>query len=254
MRVSPEAAERSTYGIREARIDLAAAHRLADRDGLSEGTWNHLSLSVPGDPGRMLVSPADVHFSLVRACDLSLLGPDVSEVEAIGGRDWTAYCLHYPIHQLHPEADCVLHVHPPYATAISMMKDGRLEMASQNAMLLWNRIAYTEEYDGAEPLGLAAGEQLAETLGDKHILFMRNHGVLVVGRTVASAYWDLYLLERACLLQFIASSSGGQLAIASDEVCALAAPAGIDETMTRNHFEAMKRVLDREQSDYAQLS
>jgi ribulose-5-phosphate 4-epimerase/fuculose-1-phosphate aldolase len=250
--VEREAIKAGEYGAREARIDLAAAHRLADRDGLGEGTWNHLSLVVPEDPTYMLVSPANVHWSLVTASNLTVLGPDAAPIEAEAGPDWTTYCLHYPIHKARPDATCVLHLHPLYTTALSMLKNGRLEMAHQNAMMFWGRLAYNETYDGEQPLSLAVGQEMAEVLGDKSVLFLKNHGVLIVGPTVGAAYRDAYLLERACQMQFIALSSGSDLEIVSPRVCKLLAPHGVKEDRIDGYFEGMKRVLDKECPDYAQ--
>src|SRR5687767_13096620 len=126
-----------------ARIDLAAAHRLAVRDGLAEGTWNHLTLTHPEDDERMLMTPPDTHWSQVTASSLLDVGPD-SEPR---GSAWIAYRIHYPIHAAHPDARCVFHVHSPGVVAISMLEDCRLRMVEQSALHFYGRCAVTAEFD-----------------------------------------------------------------------------------------------------------
>jgi ribulose-5-phosphate 4-epimerase/fuculose-1-phosphate aldolase len=236
--------------VAEARIDLAAAHRLAVLDGFHEGSWNHLSLVHPADSTRVLMSPARTHWSMVRASNLENVGDEGMEREGIGGAAWTAFRIHYPFHLLRPDAACVLHTHAPYATAMSMLEDCQLLMAEQNALGFFNRVSYTDEYDGAGALDITHGERLAAALGpDSIVLVLRNHGVIVVGPTVGTAYTNLYLFERSCQAQILALSTGRLLRQVPDEHAARIA--AVDSTSEfEAHFAAMKRVLDRDQSDY----
>src|SRR5579871_4531717 len=189
---------RASYSVARARVDLAAAHRLAVRDDLHEGTWNHLSLSVPGDPERILITPGVVHWSQVTASSLAVLGPheDGAALERDNEHLWVGYRIHYPLHRARPDAACVLHAHPPYATALTMVEGGVLEWAEQNSLEFHGRVAFNARYDSGVPLDIGQGEEMAAALGDEAIvLFLRNHGVVVVGPTVAIAYTNLYLLE-----------------------------------------------------------
>lgn len=232
-----------------ARTDLAAAHRLAVRDDLHEGTWNHLSVTVPGDPSRILITPGLQHWSQVRAGDLVELGPDedVERMERENDHLFVGYRIHYPLHVRRPDAVCVLHAHPAYATALTMVEGARLEPAEQNALEFHGRAAYNDEYDAGVPVGLDQGEALADALGDEAIvLFMRSHGVIVVGPSVGVAYTNLYLLERACRVQWLARGYGGRLALIPEQ---RRAPTG--DGFKDQHFAAMRRVLDREEPDYA---
>ncbi len=99
-----------TNSRRDARIDLAAAHRLAVFDGLNEGTWNHFSLILPDDPRLMLVSPAACHWKQVTASSLILIDfQDGTKIEGTGECDPAAFCIHYPTpHACCPQAACVL--------------------------------------------------------------------------------------------------------------------------------------------------
>jgi ribulose-5-phosphate 4-epimerase/fuculose-1-phosphate aldolase len=235
--------------VRAARIDLAAAHRLAVFDNLNEGSWNHFSVAVPGAPGRMLVTPAGRHWRQVTASNLVLVDRDGTTLSNGCNYDSAAYNIHHPIHEARKDAFCVLHAHPPYATALSMVGGGRLEMADQNALALYGRVAYDDVYDGFIFDG-AQSRRLVDMIGDARVLFMRNHGVLVVGPTVAEAYTDLYQLERACQFQHIATTFGGKLREV-DESTGHATVIAADESGYKlQHFAAMKLLLDAEQPDY----
>ena len=242
---------RTEYGIREARVDLAAAHRLAVMDNLHEGSWNHFSVTVPGMPEEILLTPGDRHWSQVTASSLVIANAEAKKIEAQGGFLWVGYRIHYPIHVARPDAVCVLHTHSPYATALSMLEGGRLLMAEQNALNFYNKVAYNDVYEGqvgGGHTGLSLGEQLAEALGDKTVLFLKNHGVLVVGPSVAAAYFDLYLLERACQFQVLAMSTGRKLQLVPDEI--LKGLHDDEQQYKIEYFAAMKGVLDRNQRDY----
>ena len=236
----------------EARLDLAAAHRLAVMDDFHEGTWNHFSLMVPGSLGEMLLTPSHTHFSQVTASSLLQVDANADSARETDEATWVAYRIHYPIHAARPDAACVLHAHPPYATAISAIEGGRVEMVEQSGLHLYGRIAYTDEWDGAWPDDLDQGRQMAAALGERNtILFLKHHGVVVVGPSVGAAYTDLYFLERTCRVQMIAAASGRKLAVVPGELAAPYADSGVeDDTFKRQHFAAMRRLLDERQPDY----
>jgi ribulose-5-phosphate 4-epimerase/fuculose-1-phosphate aldolase len=239
-----------------ARVDLAAAHRLAVIDGLNEGTWNHFSVRVPDTAEHMLVTPAACHWKQVTASSLVVVDATGEKIAGSSDYDRSAYFIHYPMHVAHEQAACVLHVHPPYATALSMVKGGRLHMTDQNALGLYDRIAYYDSWDGFV-FELDHGRRLADALGDKRVLFLANHGVVVVGPSVADAYNDLYHLERACMFQCLALSTGGELRPIPPQF-ARTVPAFLEgggfngvSNYKAAYFSAMRRLLDSEQPDYA---
>jgi ribulose-5-phosphate 4-epimerase/fuculose-1-phosphate aldolase len=240
---------------RRARIDLAACHRLAARFGFNEGIDNHLTMFVPGHTDRFYLAPFGLLWSEIRASDLLEVDFNGQLVAGRGLVEDTALYIHLSTHRLLPEAHCVLHTHMPYATALGMLEDPRLEMAGQSAIGFHDEIAYVD-YNGLA-LDYAEGERLARALGGKPIGMLRNHGVLVTALSAAAAFERLYFLERACQAQILALSTGRQLRVLPDAVVRETAAQFRDCTQvggqgrTELHFEALKRLLDRTEPDYA---
>ena len=243
----------------QARIDLAAAYRVTARLNLHEGIDNHFTLMVPGSQDRFLTHIYGHHFSEIRASDLVEIDGGAMERND-GNAYWaerTAFFIHWSIHQARPDARCIIHLHMPYATALCLLPRGKLEMSFQNAMRFHDKIAYVEDYDGiqvAEEQGAILAAAVAGT--DKRVIFHRHHGVLILGETVADTFDDTYYLERACYIQHLAKTYGGALDIVSDEVAARVGKQFDDQYADREgyaqkHFDAWKRILDREGQDYA---
>mgnify|MGYP006317909895 CR=1 FL=1 len=166
----------------------------------------------------------------------------------------SAQCIHAPIHRI-TGARVVLHTHQTWAVALNMLKDNRLLPASQTAAYFHGHVAYDDHYCGTADT-LEEGERLGTLIGDRHVVFMKNHGVLVVGDTVAQAYRRLYKLERVCRAQVLALSTGRPLEVLSDQIVArVQAPPPDDrhsrEERERLFFEAMMRVHDRVNPGYA---
>jgi ribulose-5-phosphate 4-epimerase/fuculose-1-phosphate aldolase len=239
-----------------ARVDLAACYRLAARFGLNEGIDNHLTLLLPGHSDRFLLVPFGLHWSEVRASDFLVVDFNGQVVSGRGLVEDTALYIHMPVHHLAPQARCVLHTHMPYATALGMLENPRLEMALQSALGFYEDIAYDTQYNGLA-FDKAEGERMARVLGDKSVLMLCNHGVLVVGPTIPKAFERLYFLERAAQAQVLALSTGRALHVIPEAViqATLAQYSGGSTVGGHDraelHFDALKRLLDRSEPDYA---
>jgi ribulose-5-phosphate 4-epimerase/fuculose-1-phosphate aldolase len=235
----------------QSRVDLAAAFRLAARFGWHESIANHFSLAVGDDGGRFLLNPWGLHFSEIRASDLLVVDAKGKVVEGEGEVDQTAACIHGPIHARLPHARCVLHTHMPYATALSSLEGMRLEPIHQNATRFYDLVAYDDEFGGLA-LEVEEGERICAALGNKSALFMANHGVTVVGGSVAEAFDDLYYLEMACRNQVLALSTGRKLKSMPEAVARRTAEQWRETWEPAAHFAALKRILDKEEPDYAE--
>jgi ribulose-5-phosphate 4-epimerase/fuculose-1-phosphate aldolase len=239
---------------RRARIDLAAAHRLACIQGYNEGIFNHFTLMVPGKTDRFLVIPFGLHWSEITASVFLEVDFEGRVLSGQGEIERSAYCIHAPIHRLVPDATCVLHTHMPFASALTRLQNGRLQPTGQTEAALAGMSAYDDDYTGLA-LDPSEGERLAKVLGSKQILFMANHGVIVIGKTIAEAYDRLYYLERACQVQVYAMSTGQPLKMVSPHVIArtqrqFADVAAVGKPPYEQHFDALKRTLDRAGADY----
>jgi ribulose-5-phosphate 4-epimerase/fuculose-1-phosphate aldolase len=235
----------------EARIELATALRWAARLGLSEGICNHFSLAVPGREDHFLINPQGLHWSEVTPGDLVVVDAHGRKITGAHSVEPTAFFIHGAIHRGGRNPKCVMHTHMPYATALTVAQGGRVEWVSQNALKFYGRIAYDERYSGLA-LDEQEGERMCAELGDADILFLSNHGVIVCGATVAATFDDLYYLERACMLQVLAAGTGKPLRTVPEDVAQLTArQMGRESQQAYLHLQALKRILDREDPDWA---
>jgi ribulose-5-phosphate 4-epimerase/fuculose-1-phosphate aldolase len=140
----------------------------------------------------------------------------------------------------------------PYATALTLLEDGRLEMVEQNALRFHDDIAYDDTYNGLV-VDRREGDRLAAALGPRRVMFLANHGIIVVGPSVAEAFDLMYYLERACRLQVLARSMGGRRRTVRPEVVREASRMIHADApqYAGAHFSALKRILDREEPDYS---
>jgi ribulose-5-phosphate 4-epimerase/fuculose-1-phosphate aldolase len=241
-----------TLNERHLRIDLAAACRLASRLDWQEGVANHFSVATSADGRYFLMNPLWRHFSRIRASDFLLLDAQADLAAASAPIDATAWAIHGTMHAHLDRARCILHVHPPYATAWSCLADPQIKPIDQTCARFYKRVAIDTHYGGMAD-NVAEGLRLTRALADQRVLMMGNHGVLVVGDTVAQAFDALYHLERACRTLLLAHSTGQPLHILSDEIAEKTALAWEDGgAQAAAHLEQMKTVLDAEDPSYGQ--
>ncbi|MFT3803887.1 MAG: aldolase [Burkholderiaceae bacterium] len=233
--------------VRRLREDLALALRAAAHHQLEEGVCNHFSVMLPGTQDRYLINPRGLHWSEVGPDDIVLI--DVRG-NVLAGRhrvEPTALFIHGAVHRLTRRA-VVLHTHMPYATALTLTDQRAPDPTlSQNAMRFIDRIAVDDRYNGLA-LDDAEGERIARTMTDgnanKDVVFLANHGVIVTGHTIAHAYDDLYYLERACMHQVLAQSTGRPLRPVDRQLAArVAAQVQGEREQSDLFFESLRRLL-----------
>lgn len=235
------------------RVELAAAFRWAARLGLHEAVANHFSLSVSEDGTRFLMNPNQVHFALIRASDLLLLDAnDPETLDRPGAPDPTAWGLHGAIHRRCPHHRCAMHVHSIFATVLASLADSRLPPIDQNTAMFFNRHVVDENFGG-----LAfedEGERCAALLADpaKKVLIMGNHGVMVLGESVADTFNRLYYFERAAETYIRALQTGRPLRVLPEEIAEKTAREIEDYPgQAERHLAAIQELLAREGSDHA---
>ena len=236
------------------RVDLAAAFRWTVRLNMHEAVANHFSLAINDDGTKFLMNPNQMHFSRIKASDLLVV--DANDPDALEGPDApdpTAWGLHSGLHRHCPHARCAMHVHSPYATALASLADSRLPPVDQNAAMFFNRVVVDENYGG-----LAfeeEGERCAQLFDDpkKKVMVMGNHGVMVIGDTVAETFNRMFYFERACQTYLIALQTGKPLRVLPDEIAEKTAQE-IEQYPEQDirHLAELKAILDEEGSTYAQ--
>jgi ribulose-5-phosphate 4-epimerase/fuculose-1-phosphate aldolase len=227
------------------RRELAAAFRLAEKFGYSEGICNHFSVVVPGKDERYLINPYGLHWSEMGPENLLMIDGDGQVIEGDGEVEATARHIHVQGHRANPRHQCILHVHMPWATSLTMVKGGRLEMAHQTAARYYDRIAYHSF--GGIALDETEGQRIAEAQKSNpnaDVFFLAHHGISIGGPSIAFAFDDLYYLERACKQQVLAMSTGLPLEIMADEQVADTARQYMQliDFQAQKHFAALMRI------------
>jgi ribulose-5-phosphate 4-epimerase/fuculose-1-phosphate aldolase len=227
---------------------LAASFRWAARLGFHEGVANHFSVAV--SDGEFLINPSSRHFSRIKASDLILVAANEASEGERADVERTALALHGAVHRRVPHARCVLHVHSKFATVLACLKDSTIHPIDQNTMRFYERVATDDGFNG---MGLGEeAERIAGRFGDKSVLIMGNHGVMVVGPTVGRAFDELYYLERACETLVTAYATGRELRIVSEAVAQKTAEQWTHYAdFSENHFQELVAILDEEEPEYA---
>jgi len=196
-----------------ARVDLAACYRLVDLYGMADMMANHISARVPGERGAFLINPYGMMYEEITASSLIKVdhSGEILWKPDFGGLDYgvnrAGYVIHSAVHAARTEIDCVIHTHSWASMAVSALECGVLPM-TQTAMRFM-KIGY-HDYTGVV-LDTAEQASLIEDLGESEALILRNHGALVVGRTVGEAFNWAHRLELACRTQLAAMACNSPL-------------------------------------------
>lgn len=238
--------------ITEARSDLAAAFRWTARLGMHESVANHFSLAVDDAGRRFLINPNGRHFSRIRASTLlEIDADDPATMARPDAPDPTAWGLHGAIHRACPHARCVMHVHSIHATVLASLADSRLPAIDQNSAMFFDRHVVDDVYGGMA--FEEEGARCAALLADPKVttLVMGNHGVLVIGRTVAETFNRLYYFERAAETYVRALQTGRPLRVLPDAVAEKTAREWeAYPSFAENHLREIKEILRDEGADF----
>jgi len=239
-----------TDPIRQARIDLAAAYRIAAHLSFDDTIWNHFSMRVPGRSGLFLIKPHGMLFDEVTASNLLVVDREGNVVEGRGKAERSAICIHSRIHERISRATCVLHTHMRYAKWLSTVKAGRLQAIHQNGLRFFGRISYDERFSGMAT-NLEEGVRIADVLGDNDLAILANHGAMSIGASVAEAFYNLYYLEVSCEEQYMLACSGMKSRLIEDDVArAVLKDYENEADAPFEYLAAMKRRLERTEPDY----
>jgi ribulose-5-phosphate 4-epimerase/fuculose-1-phosphate aldolase len=239
----------------QTRVDLAACYRLVDLFGWSDLINTRITARVPGRHDHFLINRFGMLYDEITASSLLKIDAAGNKVEPSGDEiNSGGFALPSTIHMARPDINCVIHTHTIAGCAVSMQKDGLLPL-NQHALQVIGDIAY-HDYEGA---GRSTDERqrfLAD-FGDKHIMVLRNHGLFIIGRTIAEAFIATYRMERACAMQLAFQQSGAPFYPLSEAVVGAGyarSNAGAARGHDPNKFDwpALLRKLDRIDPSYKQ--
>ncbi len=204
----------------QARVDLAACYRLVAIYGMSDMMANHISARVPDEDGAFLINAYGMMYEEITASSLIkidhaghvLAKPDFGELNY--GINKAGYVIHSAVHEARPEVACVIHTHSWASMAVSALECGLLPI-TQTAMRFL-KIGY-HDYFGVV-LNLDEQESLVRDLGAGEALILRNHGALVVGRSIGEAFNWMHRLELACRSQLAAMACNSSFVPVSQPV------------------------------------
>ena len=237
-----------------ARLDLAACYRLHAHYGWTDLVYTHISARVPGSEPHFLINPFGLMFDEVTASNLVKIDLDGNVIDAESAEIHRAgFVIHSAVHAARPDAHCVIHAHTRAGMSVSAMKCGLLPL-TQHAMFFYGRVAYHDSEGLAT--NLSERERLAADLGNHQVMILRNHGTLVVGRTVAQAFSMMWHLESAMRAQIDVLASGQEYTLPTPELARRISdngfnvpgevrPNGSINPMGFKEWPALLRMLDR---------
>lgn len=195
------------------RCDLAACYRLVALYGWSDLVFTHISAKLPpsvsGDAHHFLINPYGLMFDEITASSLVKVDQACNKVIA---SDFpvnpAGFVIHSAVHDARPDAFCVMHTHTRAGVAVSAQAAGVLPISQQSTFVLGS-LAY-HAYEG---VAFKDDEKprLQADLGLANFLVLRNHGLLVVGKTIADAFLSMYTFENTCRIQIDAQAGGAEL-------------------------------------------
>jgi ribulose-5-phosphate 4-epimerase/fuculose-1-phosphate aldolase len=237
---------------RDARVQLAACYRIFDMLGWTQMIFNHITLRVPGTRRHFLINPYGLWYREVTASNLVTIDLDGNIVSP---SEWpvnrAGFVIHSAIHATREDAHCIMHTHTTAGSAIACQRDG-LQPDNFHSAMIHGQVAY-HDFEGVTVRD-DEKPRLVRSLGDKSYLILRNHGLLVCGRTVPEAFLRMWTLERACEIQQAAQSSGRPLIALSADVlqCSANTPSQLEpgEPTDRKLFAALVRRIDAIDQSY----
>ena len=199
----------------QARVDLAAAYRLADLYNWADSIYNHISIRVPSEPDFFLIKAHELLYEEVTASNLVKVDSRNDDVDESLHVNRPGFTLHGGLMRARPDINAAYHTHIPETIIVANQPDGVLPL-SQSGMQFWNNVGY-HDYQGITE-NLDEREAIAAAFGDNHTLLMRNHGAVTVGKSMRDAFMRMRELEVACKMQLRQQAAGDTFTMPSKEV------------------------------------
>lgn len=230
------------------RVKLAQCYHLVDFFGWTETIFNHISARLPGPAHHYLVNPFGLNYTEVTPANLLKVDLDGNKLEdSPYDANPAGFALHCAVHGARDDIHCLIHTHTTPISAIAQKKEGFNPHNFYGAQL-YGRVGY-HTFEGITLFAEERARMLA-SLGDKHILVLRNHGVAVGESTIEKAFFLLWTVQRAAEIQCAAAAMGGEDTLLPDaigEKCAdLTAMLIRESGFASKFFDAMVRKMHAE--------
>ncbi len=199
----------------QARLDLAACYRIFDALGWSESIYNHISLKVPGEDNAFLINPYGLLYEEVSASNLVKIDIDGNVLSGDYPVNKAGFTQHAYFHRHLDWAHAICHTHTTATMAVCSVEGG-LQPTNFYACNFIGQIGY-HDFEGVT-VRAEEGERLLANLGNKRVLMLRNHGPVVMGRTLPEMFVSAWALQRACEIQLATHAMGTPLMISDDVV------------------------------------
>jgi len=190
--------------VRRGLWDLSRAHRILDLEGHNDMSLGHCSMRDPWDRGVWL-KRANIGLEEVFESDFILIDFEGNVLAGDGNRhlEWP---LHTEILRARPDIHFVCHTHPLEATLFSCTREELKPYTNEGCWFSMPPAHYLTTSDLIDTPEL--GRDLAASLGRGEAVFLRNHGMACVGRTVKEMTLCAVFLEKACRAQLRLAQSG----------------------------------------------
>jgi len=198
------------------RCELADFYHLVDFLGWSEMIFNHISVRLPGTAHHYLVNPFGINYGEITPDNLLKVGIDGSLAEPSEyPANPAGFALHGAIHETRADIACVAHTHTTAISAVAM-KRGGFDHNNFYGAQFYGRVGY-HDFEGITLYADERSRMLA-SLGDKHVLVLRNHGVAVCERDIPTTFMLLWTVQRAAEIQCQAASMGGEDVVLNESI------------------------------------
>jgi ribulose-5-phosphate 4-epimerase/fuculose-1-phosphate aldolase len=174
--------------------DVALGYRIfaAMRWGdLGDG---HISARDPERTDCFWLLRYGVSYHQASVDNLVLVGPDGGLVEGEGPINIAGYYIHQPILASRPDAVSAAHVHTGWGTPFAAEARSIEPITQESCIFFEDHVLFDDEE--VQVQSVAAGQRIADALGEKRAVILRNHGLLTVGDSVAEAVGSFVFLER----------------------------------------------------------
>lgn len=157
-------------------------------------------------PGTMWTLPYGMGFEEVKASDYLLVDDDLNVLEGSGTPNM-ANRFHLHVYRGRNDAQSLVHTHPPYSSALSMIGEP-LHVSHMDTAMFYDDVAHLQSWPGV-PFGDEEGEIITEAIGDKNAILLAHHGHLCAGSTIEAACVMAIFFEHAARIQLLAMAAGG---------------------------------------------